>query len=60
LDHGPLDSEAEDCEADEPSVIAEVLEYIEFAIAKFTGVNLVEQLHKYEGLEYHCVKFTLF
>ena len=42
LDHGPLDSEAEDCEADEPSVIAEVLEYIEFAIAKFTGVNLVE------------------
>ena len=60
LDHSPLYGKAEDCEADKPSVVAEVWEYIEFAIAKLTSIDLIEKLHKYEGLEHHSVKFAFF
>ena len=60
LDHSPLYGEAEDCEADKPSVVTEVREDVEIAIAKLTGIDLIEELHKYEGLEHNSVKFAFF
>ena len=60
LDHSPLYGEAEDCKADKPSIIAEFGKYVEFAIAKLTSIDLIEELHKYECLEHHSVKFAFF
>lgn len=60
LDHSPLYGEAEDCKADKPSIVAEFVKYVEFAIAKLTSIDLIEELHKYEGLEHHSVKFAFF
>ena len=59
LDHNPLNDEGEDSDANEPGVVAEAREDIEFTVTKLTGIDLVEKLHEDESLEDDCVKLTL-
>ena len=42
LNQCKLHSKAEDRNIEEPSIVAEVLENVEFAFAKLTGVDLVK------------------
>ena len=53
-----MNDEGEDGNANEPRVVAEACEDVELTITKFTCIELVEQLHENEGLEYDRVKFA--
>ena len=54
-----MNDESEDGDADEPSVVAEACEDVELTVTKLTCIELVEQLHKDEGLEDDRVEFAL-
>lgn len=59
LHNEPLDGKSQNGQANEPRVVEEGRKDVEFFVAKLASVDLVEQLHKDEGLEYESVVFNL-
>ena len=51
LNHGHLDGKSDDCDPHKKHVIEDSLEDVELSQLDLLGVDLVEYLHKHEGLE---------
>ena len=52
--HKDLNSNGQKGNKEEEPVVEESLEYVEVKFAEFSWVNLVEDLHEYEGIEEDC------
>jgi len=54
LNNKQLSANFKDCHNKEVPVVEEAFENVEFALAQFSGVELIENLHPDESIENNC------